>query len=129
AGDDLADRVVEADQTLVDELQGGDRGDRLGDAGDAEPVGHLGRVTGHALAEGGRVDQVPVDHHGDPGGVVPPEAAFDGGVEGGPRRQVGGGMSSVVGNDHVADAPAGVVGQRLARPQIGDDVGGVDLGG
>ena len=39
--DQPADRVVEADESLLDEVQHGDRRDRLADAGDPEPVGRL----------------------------------------------------------------------------------------
>src|SRR5262245_39399112 len=58
--------------TGLDHLHDHDRGDRLGDAGDAEAVGDVGRLVGsrHPDAERRLVRESAVDEHGHRGGDI-----------------------------------------------------------
>ncbi len=63
-GDQRTDRLVELEHAGLDELHRDDRGHRLGDAGDPEPVGRLDRLTGAGdpLAERGARRMVDLVH-------------------------------------------------------------------
>ena len=50
----LADRVVEGQRAVGDELEGDRAGDHLGDAGDAEAIGHVDRLEDHGHRGGRR---------------------------------------------------------------------------
>ena len=70
-GNQPTDRVVEPDESFLDELQHGDRRDHLGDAGDPEPIRGRDRRCGlrHPHAHRGLVDDVTVDGDRDRHGV------------------------------------------------------------